>query len=69
VRALSVALKLTDQARVWKTDKNFSNPLTDQALGLLGHDAVLTITGCRTPVSSALPDAAIMQASEVPGAN
>jgi hypothetical protein len=45
VRALSVPLKLMDQARAWKHDKNLSNRLTDQAAGLLGHDAVLTIIG------------------------
>jgi hypothetical protein len=34
-----------DQARAWKHDKDLSNRLTDQAAGLLGHDAVLTIIG------------------------
>ncbi len=45
MRALSVPLNLMDQARAWKHDKNLSNRLTDQAAGLLGHDAVLTIIG------------------------
>jgi hypothetical protein len=41
-----VALKLMDQAaRAWKHDKDLSNRLTDQAAGLPGHDAVLTIIG------------------------
>ena len=45
MRALPVSLKLMDQARAWKHDKDLSNRLTDQAVGLLGHDAVLTIIG------------------------
>jgi hypothetical protein len=45
VRALPVALTLMDQARAWKDDKDLGNRLTDQAVGLLGRDAVLTIIG------------------------
>jgi len=45
VRALPVALKLMDQARAWKHDKDLSDRLTDQAASLLGHDAVVTIIG------------------------
>jgi hypothetical protein len=45
VRAPSVPLKLVDQARAWKHDKDLRNRLTDQAAGLLGHDAVLAIIG------------------------
>jgi hypothetical protein len=44
VRALSVALKPVDQVGAWKHDKDLSNRLTDQAVGLLGH-AVLTTIG------------------------
>lgn len=47
MRALPVSLKLMDQARAWKHDKDLSNRPTDQAAGLLGHDAVLTIIGLR----------------------
>ena len=45
MRALSVPLKLMDQARALKHDKDLSNRLTDRAAGLLGHGAVLTIIG------------------------
>jgi hypothetical protein len=52
-RALSVALKLMDQAAcAWKHDKDLSNRLTGQAAVPLGHDGVLTIIGLhRTPGS------------------
>jgi hypothetical protein len=55
MRALPVALALMDQARAWKHDKDLSNCLTDQAAGLLGHDAVLTIIGPQN--AGKLPDA------------
>jgi len=42
---MSVSLKLMDRARAWKHDKDLSKRLTNQAVGLLGHDAVLTIIG------------------------
>ena len=54
VRALSAALALMDQARAWKHDKDLSSRLTDRAVGLLGHDAVLTITGPQN--AGKLPD-------------
>jgi hypothetical protein len=47
VRALSAALTLMDQARAWKHDTDLGNRLADPAAGLLGRDAVLTITGPR----------------------
>ena len=43
-----------DQARAWKHDKDLSNRLTDQAVGLLGHAAVLTIIGPQN--AGKLPD-------------
>ena len=67
MRVLSVPLKLMDQARAWKHDKDLGNRLTDQAAGLLGHDAVLTIIGlqnagklpnCGTPVREQFIDLA-----------
>jgi hypothetical protein len=67
VRALSVPRKLTDRARALKHDKDLSNRLTDQAAGLLGHGAVLTIIGlqnagkipsCGTPAWEQLVDLA-----------
>ena len=45
MRALPVAVTLMDQARARKHDTDLSNRLTDQAFGLLGRDAVLTIIG------------------------
>jgi hypothetical protein len=56
-----------DQACAWKHDKDLSNRLTDQAAGLLGHDAVLTIIGlqnagklpnCGTPARDQVIDLA-----------
>jgi len=66
-----VPLKLMDRARAWKHDKDLSNRLTDQAAGLLGHDAVLTIIGlenaklpnCGTPAREQFTDLA--QAGDV----
>ena len=58
MRALPAAVTLTDQARARKHDTGLGNRLADQASGLLGRDAVLTVTGprntgklpdCRTP--------------------
>jgi hypothetical protein len=54
VRAAPVALTLMDQARAWKHDTAPGNRLTDQAAGLLGSDAVLTIIGQRN--AGKLPD-------------
>ncbi len=34
-----------DQTRAWKHDTDLGNRLTDQAFGLLGRDAVLTVIG------------------------
>jgi hypothetical protein len=45
VRALPVAVTLTDQARAWKNDTDLGNRLTDPAFGPLGRDAVLTVIG------------------------
>jgi len=42
VRALSVACTLVDQAHAWRHDTYLGNRLTDHAVGLLGHDALLT---------------------------
>ena len=67
VRALSVPLKLMDQARALKHEKDLSNRLTDRAAGLLGRGAVLTIIrlqnagkipNCGTPASEQLIDLA-----------
>jgi hypothetical protein len=54
VRALPVALTLMDQARARKHDTDLSNRLTDQAFGLLGRDAVLTVIGLQN--AGKLPD-------------
>ena len=54
MRALPVALTLTDQARARKHATDLSNRLTDQAFGLLGRDAVLTIIGLQD--AGKLPD-------------
>ena len=54
MRALPVALTLMDQARAWKHDTDLSNRLTDQASGLLGRDAALTIIGLQN--AGKLPD-------------
>jgi hypothetical protein len=43
-----------DRARVRKHDTDLSNRLTDQAFGLLGRDAVLTIIGLQN--AGKLPD-------------
>jgi hypothetical protein len=45
VRALPVAVTLMDQALARKHDTDLGNRLTDQALGLFGRDAVLTVVG------------------------
>ena len=55
MRALPLALKPMDQAgRAWKHDKDLSDRRTDQAVGLPGHDAVLTIIGLQN--AGELPD-------------
>jgi hypothetical protein len=46
-RALPVALTLADRARAQKHDTDLSNRLADQASGLPGRGAVLTIAGLR----------------------
>jgi hypothetical protein len=45
VRALPVALTLMERARARNHDTDLGNRLADQAFGLLGRDAVLTIIG------------------------
>jgi len=40
-----------DQARAWKHDTDLSNRLTDQAVGLLGRDADLTIIGPQNAIT------------------
>jgi hypothetical protein len=54
VRALPVALTLMDEDRVQKHGWGLSNRLTDQAFGLLGRDAVLTVIGLQD--AGKLPD-------------
>ena len=54
MRALLVALTLMDQARACMHDKDLGNRVTGQAVGLLGRDAVLTITGLQN--AGTLPD-------------
>ena len=54
MRALPVAVTLMDQARAWKHDTDLGNRLTGQAVGLRGHDAVLTIIGLQN--AGKLPD-------------
>jgi hypothetical protein len=55
-----------DQARAWKHDKDPSNRLTDQAVGLLGHDAVLTTIGPQNP--GKLPDCGTRRYAGIRGA-
>ena len=54
MRALPVALTLMGRARGWKHDTDLGNRLTGQAVGLRGHDAVLTIIGLQN--AGKLPD-------------
>jgi len=54
VRALPVALTLMDRACAWKHDTDLGHRLTGQAVGLRGHDAVLTIIGLQN--AGKLPD-------------
>jgi hypothetical protein len=54
VRALPVAVTLMDQARARKHDTDLGNRLAGQAFGLLGRDAVLTVTGLQN--AGKLPD-------------
>ena len=54
MRALPVAVTLTDQARARKHDTDLGNRLTDPAFGLLGRDAVLTVIGLQN--AGKLPD-------------
>ena len=54
MRALPVALTLMDQAGARKHDTHLGNGLTGQACGLLGRDAVPTITGPQN--AGKLPD-------------
>ena len=64
-RVPPVALTLMNQVRAWKHDTDLGNRLTDQTVGLLGRDAVLTIIGlqnagnlpdCGTPAREQFPD-------------
>jgi hypothetical protein len=54
VRALPVAVALMGQARAWKGDTDLGDRLADQAFGLLGRDAVLTVIGLQN--AGKLPD-------------
>ena len=54
MRALPAAVTLMDQARAWKHDTDLGNRLADQAFGLLGRDAVLTVIGLQN--AGKLPD-------------
>jgi hypothetical protein len=65
VRALPVALTLMDQACARKHDTDLSNRLTDQAFGLLGRNAVLTIIGLHN--AGKLPDCGAPARDQVTG--
>ncbi len=82
-RALPAVLKLVDQARARKHGTDLGNRLTDQAFGLLGRDAILTVIGLQNAVYDEgfwsrvdawagqlgpTGPAGIVQASGVPGA-
>jgi hypothetical protein len=54
-----------DQARARKYDTDLSNRLTDQAFGLLGRDAVLTIIGLQN--AGKLPDCGAPAREQVTG--
>ena len=67
MRALPVVVTLMDRARAWKHDTDLGNRVTDQAFGLLGRDAVLTVIGlqnagkrpdCGTPAREQVIDLA-----------
>ena len=64
MRALPVALRLLDQARVRKRDTDLGNRLTAQAFGLLGRPAVPTIIGLhnagKLPDCGTVPGAGVM---------
>jgi hypothetical protein len=46
-RVPPVALTLMNQVCAWKHDTDLGNRLTDQTVGLLGREAVLTIIGLK----------------------
>jgi hypothetical protein len=65
VRALPAALALMDQARAWKHDTDLGNRRADQAAGLLGRDAVLTIIGLQN--AGKVPDCGTPAREQVTG--
>ena len=65
MRVPPVALTLMDQVRAWKHDTDLGNRLTDQAVGLLGRDAVLTIIGLQN--AGNLPDCGTLAREQLPG--
>jgi len=44
-----------NQVRAWKHDTDLGNRLTDQTVGLLGRDAVLTIIGLQHACAGTVP--------------
>jgi hypothetical protein len=65
VRALPAAVTLMDQARARKHDTDLGNRLTDQASGLLGRDAVLTVIGLQN--AGKVPDCGAPAREQVTG--
>jgi hypothetical protein len=65
VQVPPVALTLMDQVRAWKHDTDLGNRLVDQAVGLLGRDAVLTIIGLQN--AGNLPDCGTPARKQFPG--
>jgi hypothetical protein len=65
VRELPVALALMDQARAWKHDTDLGNRLADQAVDLLGRNAVLTIIGLQN--AGKVPDCGTPAREQVTG--
>jgi len=53
------------QVRAWKHDTDLGNRLTDQTVGLLGRDAVLTIIGLQN--AGNLPDCGTPAREQFPG--
>ena len=54
-----------NQVRPWKHDTDLGNRLTDQTVGLLGRDAVLTIIGLQN--AGNLPDCGTPAREQLPG--
>jgi hypothetical protein len=65
VRALPAAVALAGQARARKHDRDLGNRLAGQAAGLLGRDAVLTVTGPRN--AGKVPDCGTPAREQVTG--